>query len=141
MPWLRSLVAVVEPLGTLWVNALRMTIIPLVAAHLIVAVNSGGGGRTMGRIGAASFAIFLSMLLTAGAFAVAAAPTLLGLFPIDPGTVDAVAQTVPLPPDPASLQVGPVVGVAAWLSTLLPSNLFGAAANDDFLRRRSQLSR
>ena len=35
-----ALVSMIEPVGTLWVNAIRMTVIPLVISLLIVGVSS-----------------------------------------------------------------------------------------------------
>ena len=40
VPWL---VRVIEPLGALWVNAIRMTVIPLVVSVLIAGVATGMG--------------------------------------------------------------------------------------------------
>ena len=50
-------VAWVEPAGLLWVNAIRMTVIPLIVASLIVAV-ADTGARTMGRLGTMAFVVF-----------------------------------------------------------------------------------
>ncbi|MBM4191430.1 MAG: cation:dicarboxylase symporter family transporter, partial [Gemmatimonadetes bacterium] len=41
-----------EPVGTLFINAIRMTVIPLVVSSLIVGVTSAPDPRTVGRIGA-----------------------------------------------------------------------------------------
>jgi proton glutamate symport protein len=49
-PALFAIVSFVEPMGTLWVNAIRMTVIPLVISLLIVSVASVDVG-TVGRIG------------------------------------------------------------------------------------------
>src|SRR5437868_8710062 len=43
------LVGWLEPLGTLWVNGIRMTVIPLIVASLLVAV-SGPEAGTVGRL-------------------------------------------------------------------------------------------
>jgi proton glutamate symport protein len=40
-PTFPALVTVIEPVGTLWVNAIRMTIVPLVMSLLVVGVASG----------------------------------------------------------------------------------------------------
>ena len=42
-------IAIVAPLGTLVINAIRMTVIPLVVASLIVGVTSAPDARAVGR--------------------------------------------------------------------------------------------
>src|SRR5262245_25443661 len=63
---LLKLVAIVEPLGTLWINAILMTIIPLVFSSLIVSVATTSSTRLIGRIGWRAILLFL-ILLSAGA--------------------------------------------------------------------------
>src|SRR5437773_8461066 len=47
------------PVGTLWVNAIRMTVIPLVVSLLITGVASASDVRAIGRIGGKSLLIFV----------------------------------------------------------------------------------
>jgi Na+/H+-dicarboxylate symporter len=44
-PTFPALVTVIKPVGTLWVNAIRMTIVPLVMSLLVVGVASSGEMR------------------------------------------------------------------------------------------------
>jgi Na+/H+-dicarboxylate symporter len=46
-PALLALVDIVEPSGTLWVNAIRMTVVPLVGSLLITGVASASELRTV----------------------------------------------------------------------------------------------
>ncbi|RPH75091.1 MAG: hypothetical protein EHM88_21720, partial [Candidatus Rokuibacteriota bacterium] len=39
-PWLTGAASAFEPLGTLWVNAIRMVLVPLVVSLLVVSVTS-----------------------------------------------------------------------------------------------------
>ena len=55
----------VTPIGTLWVNAIRMTVIPLVVSLLITGVSSAADLRTVGRIGARTLLVFGAMLIGA----------------------------------------------------------------------------
>ena len=50
-PTLNSAVSFLEPLGTLWVNAIRMTVIPLVVSLLVVGAASAADGGVIGRLG------------------------------------------------------------------------------------------
>src|SRR6266550_6022368 len=49
----------IAPLGTLWVNAIRMTVIPLVVSLLITGVASASDVRAIGRIGGKSLLVFV----------------------------------------------------------------------------------
>ncbi len=50
--WLAGLPGFAEPVGALFINAIRMTVIPLVAATLTLGVASLRDTRAVGRIGA-----------------------------------------------------------------------------------------
>ena len=55
--------AAIAPLGVLWVNAIRMTVIPLVVSLMITGVASAADLRTIGRIGGRTLLAFLALLL------------------------------------------------------------------------------
>ncbi|HEX9610532.1 MAG TPA: cation:dicarboxylase symporter family transporter [Gemmatimonadales bacterium] len=63
-----------EPVGTLWTNAIRMTVIPLVVALLVTGVAATADPKRLGRIGSVAVPVFLGLLLAGGAFAVLLAP-------------------------------------------------------------------
>ena len=63
-----------DVIGTLWINAIRMTVIPLVAALTIVAVAQSGDPRQLGRLGAYAIGVFVALLLASGALAALLAP-------------------------------------------------------------------
>jgi proton glutamate symport protein len=114
-------------LGTLWVNAIRMTVIPLVVSLLITGVASASDVSTIGRIGSRTIAVFIAMLAGATLLAL---PLGIGAFSLlshlttarpalPPGTADAAA----------ALAAGaPAVGFASWLMSLIPTNPVAAAA-------------
>jgi len=64
--YLEQLVDVLEPIGAIWVNAVRMTVVPLVVSLLIVAVASSDTLRAMGRLGGAALLYFLGLLIVVG---------------------------------------------------------------------------
>ena len=69
-----ALPAWVEPAGTLFINAIRMTVIPLVVSSLITGVGAARDPRVVGRLGARALLWFLGILLASAAVGVLAAP-------------------------------------------------------------------
>ena len=65
------------PIGTLWVNAIRMTVIPLVVSLLVTGVASTTDVAAIGRLGARTVIVFL--LLPAG-MAVVMMPIIAAVF-------------------------------------------------------------
>src|SRR6188508_2848299 len=64
----------VAPVDTLWVNAIRMTVIPLVVSLLVTAVASAADLRSVGRLGGRTLMVFFLLLLGTAALVVPLAP-------------------------------------------------------------------
>lgn len=119
----------ITPVGTLWVNAIRMTVIPLVVSLLITGIASAADLKSIGRIGRRTLLVFV--LLLAGA-ATVIMPISLAVFRLLPQRAGVPA---PLPPGAteAANQIAAAGSQAqtfsAWLASLLPSNPVAAAAS------------
>lgn len=116
------------PIGTLWVNAIRMTVIPLVISLLITGVASASDVKAIGRIGGRTLLVFGLLLAAVAALVIPLAPALFALLPRD------VAARPPLPTGAAEAanQIssgGQQQTAAAWLTSLIPSNPIAAAAS------------
>jgi len=119
-------VGVIEPLGTLWVNAIRMTVIPLIVSSLLVAVSSTEA-RTVGRLGTRAFVVFVALLSLLAIFAAVVTPPLFNTLSIDPAaaaSIRASAAPVDRPDIPSFVN---------WLVSLVPPNPFKAAADGAML--------
>jgi Na+/H+-dicarboxylate symporter len=57
--------AVLEPLGTLFIRAIRMVVVPLIASTLIMAIAGLPGRAALGRMGVRAFGFFLASLFLA----------------------------------------------------------------------------
>ncbi len=117
----------IAPVGTLWVNAIRMTVIPLVVSLLITGVASAADVRSIGRLSGRTLLVFLMLLAIV---AVVVMPLVFALFGFLP------RHSAPLPlPAGASEAAGEVVAggkgqtFATWLVSLLPLNPIAAAAS------------
>jgi proton glutamate symport protein len=132
MPWLRGIPAAAEPIGVLFVSAIRMTVIPLVAASLMLGVASTRDPKKVGRLGIRAIALILVSVSAAALFAVA-----LGVPLLDRLTVDSrVAESLRAGTVPASVvadQAARLPGLSQWLVDLVPVNPFKAAADGAML--------
>ena len=126
-------VAIVAPIGTLFINAIRMTVIPLVVASLIVGVTSAPDARAVGQVGWRALVVFLLLLATiATASALVAAP-LLERLTLDPDAVAALRATASGGAAQAAEGAKAVPGIGEWLVALVPSNPIRAAADGAML--------
>jgi Na+/H+-dicarboxylate symporter len=116
----------VEPFGTMWVNAIRMTVIPLIVSSLIVAVSSSEPG-TVGRLGTRAFIIFVLMLSALAAITAVVAPPIFSRLHIDPAAAQAIRAGV------AATTRPDMPGFSAWLVSLVPTNPIKAAADGAML--------
>lgn len=122
----------VTPIGTLWINAIRMTIIPLVVSLLITGVAGAADLRAIGRIGGRSLLTFVLLLIGT---AVVIMPLAVLAFSFLPG----VGGTRPDLPVGAVEAAGEIAstqapGFGGWLVSLIPTNPIGAAANGAMLQ-------
>ena len=112
---------VVQPFGTLWLNALQMTVVPLVLALVIVGVNQASDAAQSGRVARRAIITFVVLLACAGAMAALLAPLALSLFTPDP------AVTAALQGHEAELPAS-TGGWADALVAIIPKNAVAAAA-------------
>src|ERR671919_2915727 len=85
MPSLSGIVAWIEPAGSIFINAIRMTVVPLVVASLVVGVAGAPDARAIGRVGWRALVLFIVIVLVGAGFgAVIAQPILTRM--IDPAS-------------------------------------------------------
>ncbi len=124
-----ALSAVLEPFGNIWVAALQILVLPLVITHVLAAVVGAGDRDSVGSLGARAIALFVGMLAIAGVFTVAVAPPLIRLMAPAAPRLD-----VTIPAEVAARATGGGdLSLAEWLSGLVPTNIFEAAARGDLL--------
>ena len=122
--------AVASFVGTLWLNALKMTVIPLVVALLVVGIAKGAEAAQAGRI-AGKAVLWIVILCTASAvFGAVAAIALTHAFPLARGTAALLQAALGHVEQTAS---GPLPGVADFFKGIIPPNVIAAAANGDIL--------
>lgn len=111
-----------DVIGTLWLRGLQMTIVPLVAALLVIGIVQTVAAASAGRVAGTSLALFAAILTAGTVFTAFAMPALLDAFPIPPAAAEALRQGL------SAEQAGEVPTIADFLKSLIPSNIFAAAA-------------
>jgi Na+/H+-dicarboxylate symporter len=121
-------VAVLDPVGTVWVNALRMTVVPLVVSLLVSTLASGNGLSTVGTLGRRAMVVFLALLVGMTIVGLVLAPPVYSLLHVDPASAAALRASTA-----ADLGKTPTPGFASWVVSLVPANVFQAASDGAML--------
>jgi Na+/H+-dicarboxylate symporter len=131
-PDLRGVVPWIEPLGSIFINAIRMTVVPLVVASLIVGVAGAPDARAIGRVGWRALALFVVLVLAGAVFgAIIAQPVLTRM--IDPASTAAVREGASELAGVAQEGARRLPTFAQWLIDLVPANPIRAAADGAML--------
>jgi Na+/H+-dicarboxylate symporter len=125
-PAVSTLLAVVAPVGTIFINLIRMTVIPLVASMLVASVGSLASSGALGRAGARAAVIAVVLLAITATATVLIATPVLARIQIDQNA--ALALRGPATPTSAAAAPGsPSVG--QWFIDLVSPNVVKAAAD------------
>lgn len=125
--------AVYDFVGTLFLNALKMLIVPLIVSALITGMASIGSAGSLGRLGGKAVAYYLTTTLLA---------VLVGLAMVNlttPGIVDGqpARDIIGLQEDSASINEGlqnkSSADLAQIFQRMVPANIISAAANTEML--------
>ena len=120
--WLVDSVALV---GRLWLNALQMTIIPLVAALLVLGIVQIAEAARAGATARRFLVLVFAVLAIGGLFTILAMPVVLQAFPVPPGAGGIFAEV------PRS--AGEVPGILDFLASLVAPNIVAAAGETAML--------
>ena len=121
----------VAPLGALWVNAIRTTVIPLIVLLLITGVASTAGSA-IGRMGGKTIGVFV---LLSSSMAIVMIPLIRLAFTMMPapgGTLTLPAGAAEAAHDVAA-SGAQAQTFGGWLTSLIPTNPIAAAANGAML--------
>lgn len=119
--WLLAVAEGSAPFGTLFINAIRMVVIPLIVTVIFTSIARLGDPRKLGRIGGLTIAYYWITLIPA--IAIGMATMAVGLrFASEIEMPDATASTVP------ELQ-----SIVDFLVGLIPANPFAAASSGAIL--------
>ena len=116
--------------GTLWLNALKMTVIPLVVALLVVGIAKSAEAAQAGSVAGRSV-LWIVIICTASAiFGAVSAIILTHLFPLSRETADLLQQALGKVDQKAT---GQLPGAAEFFKGVVPPNVIAAASSGDVL--------
>lgn len=124
-PLLAPAMTVTKPVGMLWLRALQMTIIPLVAGLLFTGIVQTAEAARAGMMARRTLGLFAAVLLAGAIMATLLMPALLDLIPVPGGAAEALRGD--------STEGGPVPNLADFTASLLPANIVDAVASDAML--------
>ena len=118
--------------GGLWLDALKMTVIPLIFALLVTGIAKGAEAARAGRVAGRSVLWFVIICTASAIFGALAIGGLLDLFPLPENAGEALrAGLVALDPAAAS---SPVPQVTDFFRSIIPPNVISAAAEGQVLQ-------
>lgn len=127
-----SAVAVFSTAGSLWLDALKMVVIPLIVALLIKAIVGSVSAAAEGRVAATAIAWFMGLYVLSAVVGVLTMPLLLRLFPLSQGAAEAMRAGFTAV-DAGAVQSG-VASAGDLLRAFIPSNPIAAAASGSILQ-------
>ena len=116
--------------GSLWLNALKMTVIPLVVALLVVGIARSREAAMGGRIAARSVLWIVVICTLSAVLGAVMTVFLTGIAPLPRGTADALQSGLAAVEQKGS---GPLPGVIDFFKGVIPDNVIAAASNGDVL--------
>lgn len=119
----------IAPIGELWVNGIRMTVVPLLMALLITAVAGQPSGGAVASLGGKTLGILVLLIVAASLFTLLLAPPLLNLIHIDPAASRTLLESTGL----TEASAAALPPFSEWFVSLLPTNPIRAAANTSIL--------
>lgn len=123
-----AIMTIAEPIAAVWLDGLRMTIIPLVFGLVVNGIASASDAASAGAVARKALLLFALLLTLAGLLAAFATPALLALWPISGDTAAAFAGFAhPAGPPQA------IPPASEWVKQIVPANPIAAAAEGAML--------
>ena len=108
--------------GGVWLDALRMTVVPLIFSLIVTGIAAAAATASAGGVTRRALILFVALLLGSALLAALLGPPLLGAWSPPAGALDALRFGLGANAGP------PVPPVAEWFRTLIPTNVVATAA-------------
>lgn len=128
-PWMKDAAQIGVSLGQVWLDALRMTLVPLIVSILITAIAAMAESAAAGPLARRALAVFAVLIVASACYAIPATHALLAWWPIAPGSAEALLAGS-APTESAAPAASGAFDLGRWAQSLVPSNVVAAAAED-----------
>ena len=119
---------IADPVGNLWLNGLRMTIVPLVVALLVTGIAQTAEAARAGLVASRSLMWITGVMATSAVMGAILTPFFLSIVPMPAESADALKAALG-----SASKVETVPPFGDFLRALVPTNPIAAAANDAIL--------
>ncbi|MEZ5708341.1 MAG: cation:dicarboxylase symporter family transporter [Blastomonas sp.] len=119
---------IADTIGSIWLNALQMTVIPLVFSLLLAGILRTAEMASAGKMTARAIGWMVAILWLSSIMAALVTPALLSLFPLGDSARDALQGALGGAPD-----TGTVPAFGEFLRAIVPTNPVAAAADNAIL--------
>jgi Na+/H+-dicarboxylate symporter len=126
-----AILTLLTPVGTIFINLIRMTVIPLVASMLVASVGSLASSGTLGRVAVRAALLALALVAVTAVGTVMIASPALARIHIDQDA--ALALRGPTEAGAAAAPHGATPALVQWVVDLVPPNVVKAAADGAML--------
>ncbi len=126
--WMPGVTDAADVIGTLWLNGLRMTVVPLVVALLITGIAQTAMAARAGRLAGRAVVTMMIILWCSSIMAAVMMPALLAIFPMPAGSAEALKSALM-----SAAPTGAIPPFGDFLRAMIPTNPVAAAANDAIL--------
>jgi Na+/H+-dicarboxylate symporter len=123
--WTEGAANIAEPIGGLWLNALQMTIVPLVVSLIITGIAGAAEAARASRLATRALILFACLLLASSILAAVLTPALLNFFPLPKESIDKLGEALT---HPAATAAAPTF--ADFIRGLVPNNPVAAASSN-----------
>ncbi|HTI31996.1 MAG TPA: cation:dicarboxylase symporter family transporter [Sphingomonas sp.] len=120
--------SIADPVGTLWLNGLRMTIVPLVVALLITGIAQTAEAARAGAVAGRALVWITCVMCASAVMGAILMPTFLALVPMPVAAADALKGALT-----TTGQVTPPPAFAEFVKSIIPTNVVASAASDAIL--------
>ena len=128
LAWTPQLIAIAEPIGGMWLNALQMTIVPLVVALLITGIAASAKAARASRLATRALVFFVVFLALSALTAALLMPLLLHLFPLPAESAASLRAALT-----STAPVGDAPSFSDFIRNIVPTNPVAAASETAIL--------
>ncbi len=126
--WVTQAADFLEPIGGLWLNALQMTIVPLVVALLITGIAASAEAARASRLAARAMALFVAFLAVSAIAAALLTPLFLHVVPLPAQAAGALRAALS-----TTASVGDAPTFSDFIRSIVPTNPVAAASQNAIL--------